>query len=947
MASLAEMLSGKSKEKLNTLSKQNSQSKKSNKKSDTFKVRIPDFVAVDLETTGLNKKQDRVTEIGMVLYVGGKEVASYSKLINPEMPIPKEIVKLTGITDEAVKNAPKFSEIADEVLDFIGRYAICGHQVDFDFNFLNVELERAGYKKLRNWQIDTLSTARMLLTNEEGYNLGKVALSLGIDLENAHRALDDARASGEIALKLLPKLGELPPITRKQLAHFAPFSLTKKILEASVKNCKIEGNKSQNKRDFGKIIPTNENYKLSKDEINSLLISDGKVSSLIKGYQYRESQEEFANIVVDCLNGNKKGVVEAGTGTGKSLSYLLPSSLWALNLGKRVVVSTNTKNLQDQLVEKELKNIKKIVGEKLTFTTLKGKGNYLCKEGLENFLSGKTGNVSTRERSSMMPLIKWAYETKTGDIDELNSFNQKYYSKIWNIISAENKRCSIACPHFNDCFMLNAKEKARNSHIVVVNHSLFYSDILTNSSFVGRADAIIFDEAHNLEKAGLRILSVSVDTKRIDTTLDSIQQISTTIQNRSKKSDSRLLEEHSRIVKKIVKRFRKNYDQLVEEIINWGSSLEGNADEKHNGISVIQYKEKVLGRYSGVSGFKIALDDSIDELNEISQLGSEITISEALVNEIKSAIIELTQLRADLRFVVDANSEDDIFWLEIPENHRWFKLIGNSITVDSFLENFWKNSNIPTILTSATLTYKDDLSYFIDRIGLKDFTPITAIITSDFKTDNRLFISRTDTPEPVGHGFISHIADELFELREKFKRNMLVLFTNNATIKEVYDLLEAKFEGKHKPVFAQGISGNRAWITQQMNEVEGAILLGSGSFWEGVDIPGSSCEIVVIPKLPFPVPSHPLTKAIAEHTAEIRGRNSFIDYHLPEALLTFKQGVGRLIRHHNDRGVLIVLDPRINEKGYGKKFITLINNEHFALSSKDDMYKKMEEFFIS
>jgi len=945
MASLADILGSKSTESLKKLApKKSDTNSSSNKKSDTYHVIMPDFVAVDLETTGLDRKKDRITEIGMVQYINGKEVASYSRLVNPRREIPEFIVNLTGITNEAVADAPYFEDIVDEVLDFIGRLAICGHQVDFDFNFLNIELGKAGQKKLRNWQIDTLSTARMLLTNEEGYALGKVAKALGIELENAHRALDDAKASGEICLKLLPKLGELPPETRKKLAEFAPFSLTRKILENSVRNFTPAPHKRAKAESFASIEPIDPNFEVSNDQLNELFRTDGSVSNEVERYHYREEQESYAQIVAESLNKGTASAIEAGTGTGKSLGYLLPTSLWALNRGERVIISTNTKNLQDQLVNSSLPTVQKIVGEDLRFSSLKGRSNYLCKEGLEDFLSGQTGTVSVRERGAMMPLIKWADETVTGDIEELNSFNQNYHTQIWNLISAENKQCTKSCPHFNDCFMINAKKRANSSHIVVVNHALFYSDITGGSAFTGDAGALIIDEAHQLESSGHRMLRAEIDTKRIEGLTEFVQQLFNTINVVSKKSSDPQFVESVMEMKRVVKRLRKNHTQFLEELMAWGRDNESHAEEHHNKIAVISYSDRAFRSLSGLAGFKLALNDIFEIMEEIRQTGDVELADSVAFPELKSGIDQASQLRADLIYVTESTTEGDIFWMEIPENGKWIKLIGTTLDVAEFLGGYWKELNRPVIFTSATLSYKDNLDYFIKRIGAKDLSPVTAQFNTQFDMSNTLFLSRPDAPEPSGFDFVEWLSHQILAAHNAFEKNMMVLFTSNSLLNSVHKRLEKEFTHKKSPLFAQGISGNRAWIQQQMKEVRGAILLGSGSFWEGVDIPGDDCEIVIIPKLPFPVPSHPLAKALADQAAT-EGRNGFIDYHMPEALLKFKQGTGRLIRHAYDRGALLVLDSRMDSKSYGKRFVKLVNSDHVAVHSTDEMIRSMDSFF--
>lgn len=925
MAKLFEMLSKEQSDKIEKLRAKATPKKREKKspKGDTFQVKIPDFVAIDLETTGLNKRGDRITEIGAIKYINGKEVDSFSTLVNPMMPIPANIVRLTGITDEMVSTAPTFEEVMKDLLKFIGRLAICAHRVDFDFNFLNAELERNGEKRLRNWQIDTLSTSRVVLDLKEGYALGKVARALKIPLENAHRATDDARACGEIALRILPMLGELPPHTRKKLAHFAPFSFTKKILESSAKFVKGPEPK-RNLPSIKSVAATEQiDFLLSEKEVEEFFTEGGALDNHLDGYHYRPEQLSYASDIAKCLNSNTITAIEAGTGTGKSLAYALPAAQWARSSHKRVVISTNTKNLQDQLGKKELPLIRKIIGKDFTYAILKGKGNYLCLKAWESFLKGETGTVSAREREAVLPLITWADKTVTGDIEEQNTFNTNFNKQIWQLISAESKNCT-GCAYQNECFMLRAKKRALYAQVVVVNHSLFYSDILTGSGFVGNADALIFDEAHQLEATGHRAMQVEIDTRRMDNMIDFVQETLHTIKPTSTNSEDEVFTAGIRNLRKVLKRLRKNSDQFLQELKKWINDNQDRAEELNNGIATISYSDRPFRASGGLAGLRIALDDCINELEYIKQIGQDELKESIAMNELKTANEMVSQFRADLNYLAEANFDNNIFWASGPvENAKWVKITGATLDVDSFLANFWKEFSKPIIFTSATLSPKEDMHYFLNRIGATDLEPVTKAYGAHFDLENSIFLALEDAPLPTAENYHIFVADTLEQLQETHKKNILVLFTNNQFLQLVFEELILREElGQHN-VFAQRISGNRSWIQEQMSEVEGAILLGSGSFWEGVDIPGEACEIVVMPKLPFPVPSHPLSKALAER-AETEGRNGFVDYFMPEALLKFKQGAGRLIRHKDDRGVLLVLDSRITSKPYGKKFRTLL-----------------------
>ena len=918
--------------------------------SGTFKVKIPDFIALDLETTGLDRRSDRITEIGAVKYINGEAVETFSTLVNPGKPISEFITRITGITNEMVSTAPTFAEVADQILEFIGRLAFCGHQVDFDFNFLNDELVRMGKPKIRNWQIDTLSIARLVLDSDEGYALGKVALKLGVPLENAHRALDDAKASGDIALKLLPKLGELPIETRAKLAEMAPFSFTRKILESSVRNYKPKARSKKVAPNLPSIAKplesSDQNFLITPQAVQELFAQEGPLASKLPSYQERSNQIEYAQAVATTLNSGTISALEAGTGTGKTMGYLLPAASWALGRGEQVIITTATKNLQEQIVQKELPLIKTILekeqGDEIRFTTLKGRNNYLCIKGWESLLSGEVGNLSLRERGAMLPLIRWVDETSTGDIEEQNTFNRNFHKQIWSLISAENKRCG-GCKYFEPCYLQRARKKARASHIVVANHALFYSDLTSGGELSENAGALIIDEAHQLEGWGHKMLTRTIDTKRADTFVEVAQQLLTSIQPISKDSTNEPFRQAVGGLKKAIKITRKYNKETIAAIVDWSKENLAQADFSGK-IYTIGYHNKPFSHVEALAGLNIALDEMIDALSLLRQVGIDELSGSLAGSELISVESEAQQIRADYRYLTDANTEGDVFWIEAPENGKWIKMMGTTVDVSTFLSQFWKQLNKPVVFTSATLSPSGKLDYFASRIGIDQHGPNLSAFPTSFKPENQLFTGLSYAPLPNEPGYAQFIATLLFDLRESQKKNTLVLFTSNAFLKEVFDLMQKTADHDLPYLFAQGISGNRSWIQQQMSEVKGAILLGSGSFWEGVDIPGDGCEIVVIPKLPFPVPSHPLTKAIAAKSEE-SGKNSFMSYFMPEALLKFRQGTGRLIRHHNDRGALIVADGRMLSKGYGKRFSKLVPSELTVSNTTETLLSNLDTFF--
>ncbi|MGM0443881.1 MAG: helicase C-terminal domain-containing protein [Fibrobacterota bacterium] len=925
MAKLSDMLSGESSKKMNSLRQKQKSGAPAHPRKHVplykrFRVRIPDFVSIDLETTGLNRQRDRITEVGLVRYIDGKETECFSTLVNPGIPIPPDITALTGITDDMVSQAPPFAEVMNDIRRFIGRLALCAHKVDFDFNFLNAEFTRNGAKTIRNWRIDTLSTARLLLNLDEGYALGKVARALDVSLENAHRALDDARAGGEVALKLLPMIADVPVHTRYKLAKFAPYSFVKKILETSVKGYSPAATPPRDSK-----TPAEEKsagdpeFLLSPAQIHEDFDAEGHLSTRLKEYYPRPDQRSYAEHVGRTLNSAGTAVIEAGTGIGKSLGYTLPAVRWALGRRETVIISTNTKNLQDQLMKQELPLAQSIVDRQCRCTVLKGKGNYLCLKGWESFLNGETGSLSPGEREAILPLIKWVDETKTGDIEEQNVFNHHRMKHLWQLISAENRSCR-GCSHFERCFMQQARRRAHAADIVVINHALFFSDIVAETEFIGRAGAIIFDEAHQLVPRAYSTLTCEIDTRRVDALIEYAQETLNTLKGYRRQIDNALFERGITDLTKAVKRLRKNGGQFLNELMTWIGKHRDQADEIARGITALRYGAKEFYVYAGLSGLRIGLNDTIDMLEFIKRGGFTQLENSIAMNEVRGGIEQLRQFRADLEYLTESRSRGHIFWATAPrENPKWVKLSGTPLEINDLLRPFWERFPGALIFTSATLSPDRDLAYFSQRVGIDSRSPHTEVYESHFEPENIRALAVRDAPLPADAEYTDYLISTLRSTAE-LKRNTLVLFTSNMLLSSVYNGFVKACPEAAGRIFAQGISGNRSWIQEQMKEVEGAILLGSGSFWEGIDIPGAACEIVIIPKLPFPVPSHPITKALSD-SVDAAGGSGFMDYYLQEAVLTFRQGMGRLIRHRDDRGVLVVLDSRMVNKSYGKRFL--------------------------
>ncbi len=906
---------------------------------------VPDFVALDIETTGLDFKNNRIIEIGCIKFIDSRPTQEFTTFVNAGVAIPSYITDLTGISDSDIKSAPSFSEIADQLLEFIGNLPLCGHQIEFDATFISEELKRISRPPLSVQLLDTALLSRILLQPLGRFSLKAVSGFLDVKLENAHRALHDARASGEVAVSLVPRIASLPLNVRQTMAACAPGSFFKGLLIKSLGSCKplvrIENNRPL--VSLARISSPETFTSIEREKIGQIFSDGGALQKAFGSFTPRPSQKDMALQVTDSLNTQSFLIAEAGTGTGKSLAYLIPSAIWALANKCRVIVCTRTRNLQDQLFKKDLPLIKEIAGEKLKYSVLKGRNNYICLNRWKRLLTGEAGNLSPRERFAILPLILWVENTESGDIEEQNHFNPKWFSKIWNLISAESHECSGRhCEYFHSCFFQQARQKAMGSHIVVINHALFFSDICSENSFLGKNGSIIFDEAHHLESCGHRYLRVELDTNRLDLFTDMINNLVLKIGDLK---DEKVIYENGKELRTQLKHFRKRSQGLLTELEGWVFSQQPNITRDYQ----VSYTEDAFERLLEPFVFETTLNELIDKLHSLKQAlvsHPDPQRFEELESDVQACSERASQLKADFQYLISARTEDHVFWAEGNREKGWIKLCGVPLDIGGMLSDVWSSCNGALIFTSATLSISKSVAYFKSSAGLSPHDQRTAVglFKSPFDPNQAIMGAVKNSPEPDSPQFCDFIVNTIVSLHTEFQKNILVLFTANSMLNSVYDQLRAQKQVESGKLLAQGISGTRQNILEQFKQNQRRILLGTDSFWEGIDVPGEACEIVIIARLPFPVPTHPLTQAIARRMEKING-DSFFSYSVPEAVIKFRQGAGRLIRTVNDRGALIVLDNRIIIKGYGKQFIRSVDGEFRSFDDISDMISQVKSFF--
>ena len=909
-------------------------------------VPLPDFVAIDVETTGLDFSSDRIIELGAVKFVNGKPGAEFISFVNPCIPVPEAITELTTITPADVATAPTFAEIAPRFCEFIGSLPICGHQIEFDLTFINKALEKAGLQPIGKQSIDTALLSKILLQSSSRFSLKSVSDKLAVTLNNAHRAINDARASGEVAALLIPKIAELPINVRQTFAAAAPGSFFKHLVFKSLGNAQPK----VSIRDFAeptkapKLSNPEKFVDIDAEEIKRIFSSHGDLEKNMPSFLPRTSQLSMAMEVIAALNTQSFLIAEAGTGIGKSLGYLVPAALWALKNDTRVIVASKTRNLQDQLMSKELPLIEEFVN--IRYSVLKGRSNYICLNRFERLLRGEFGNMSVRERFAILPLIPWVAATATGDIEEQNQFNPKWFQKIWSQISAESHGCAgRRCQFYNNCFLQQARQKALSSHIVIINHALFFSEMCSDTSFLGKIGTIIFDEAHHLESSGHRHLRVELDTSQINVFTEEINNL---VQRIGACDETSEVYKLGKEIKSHLKTVRKRSTAFLDSISFMAKKKLGDTP----GLAEFQVTVKPEDFSCNIDApaFSNTLDTLKEMLYRLKQVLAADSTAEKGLETLRDSVLSCqehtSQLSADLAYLVAAQTEDHAFWAEGNLQKGWSKLCGVPLDVAGLLSKKWADCNGSVIFTSAPLSVAGSTDYFTDSIGIKPFSgrTVTSFFPSPFEAHQAILGGVKNAPDPDSNEFPDYIASIIGEFYGSLQKNILVLFTANTMLSAVYQLLKNNRNIERQHLLAQGISGGRNALLEQFKQNQRMILLGTDSFWEGIDVPGEACEIVIMPRLPFPLPTHPLTVALGEKMKKIHGE-SFMSYAVPEAVVRFRQGCGRLIRTPTDRGALVVLDNRIINKGYGKQFIKSLSSDFKIFDDKKTMFSEISSFF--
>ncbi|MFH1150252.1 MAG: helicase C-terminal domain-containing protein [Actinomycetota bacterium] len=900
-----------------------------------------EYVVIDLETTGFDPERDRIIEVAALRAEGPNAVERLSTLIDPGCDIPMHITGLTGIDDAMVAGKPTIDEFFGRLVEFIGDRIVVAHS-RLEEEWLGHLFADQGYGRFGNPYIDTLDLAITMLPSSKSHRLVDLAGIWGVDTGACHRAGDDVETLFAVFNTLLNGLYNAPlpmlrAITDHAPAHPGGFSLLfSRVLQERTGGRQVDFLKlSESVSADGfweSIVPlegTESPGVVFPAEVKAVFEPGGALASLFDDYEERDEQLHMAEAARAAFEAGEILLVEAGTGTGKSLAYLAPGVMTSKAIELPVAVSTRTLNLQDQLNTKDLPMLERALGERsFRYCVLKGYGNYLCLRKLQNLVSGRR-RLAEGQLGTFAMLLNWVTENETGDVSLLNVAHLR---RLDELVLANHRECpGNRCRYARQgcCFYRRALFRAKRSHVVVVNHSLLLAGI-----GVPVTHAVI-DEAHTLEDVATEQFTEEVeysDTRRFLESLYHPLDGSGFLADLVEALEKHLGDDERHRLMHEVEEAQEALEVCIEDLEKLFIALSAFYGRPEPGTQDVRFSVGQMEtlEYTRLEGEGEQLEASLDRLmtrlarvREAAEEAVDSEDAEYRLADLDGKGIRAGEIKGSLQVLLHGGGDDKVRWAQVahPDRMEYQSLRASPIYVGEYLKTALYEPLEAVVMTSATLTVKGSFDFFRSRVGLdvaSGMFPETLVLDSSFDFRRQMQILMLhDMPDPNSEGYARELAGVLREAIQASGGGALVLFTNRRLMLKTYELLVDDLRRQGLTLLCQQPGFSRRRLAEEFVEDESASLFGTASFWEGVDARGRTLRLLVVTRIPFESPGRPVFEARSEQV-RLEGGSDFMELSLPLAALKLKQGVGRLIRTRQDRGQVLLLDSRIHTKKYGQ-----------------------------
>lgn len=912
---------------------------------------MTELVAFDLETTGLSPRSDRVIEVGAVRFdLGGGELRRLQLLVDPGMPIPLPVQRLTGIGDADVAGQASPVEAMAQLAAFCADAELVGHGIAFDLGFCAQLLPQAF---ARRSALDTLELARILLPTAPSHALSSLSQQLRLAHDRPHRALSDAEATAALLKTLVGTAARMRPGTLQEMRRLADqddgslrrfFRLVAEEAgalavtragEAGAKPASPAGQvtggdpppspATEARRALGEALPGS-----LADAAVWILGPQGGLRER-PGYEHREAQQQMARAVAQTLERGGRLLVEAGTGVGKSLGYLAPLALWLERDGGRAIVATHTVTLQEQLAQQDLPLLQTLLPRPLGWAVLKGRSHYVSLRRLQRYLGRSDTGPHGADLDAIrfkLKLLRWLELTTTGDRAELHLGNPE--RELWRHVESSAADCLGGdCANWQSgtCPMVAARAAARDAALVVTNHALLLNDAEVEGGILGEHGALLVDEAHHLEEGAtrawghrLRWVDVALVLERLPDIADPGVAAALTA---GRDAVHRLFGETKGILS----------DRLGggEGARSGTVSLSGGSGAEPWLLPLRRHARQAAG------ALRAAAAELRDAPPETAVEVALLPQPESARGELQLAASALDSCAAAVEDVLVRPREGHIAWLELRAEQA--ELRDAPVSAGETLGSGLLDRSRTTVLTSATLAVAGDFEFVRERLGLRSRVAELAVGSPYDYLAQALCVLVTDVPPYDAPGYEAALAAITDQVARRLGGRTLGLFTGYSALRRIRDLLTRSLSADQVAVLAQGVDGTRRQLLASFQQSHRTVLLGTSSFWEGIDVPGDALQCVVIAKLPFAVPTDPLVRA---RTGELA--DPFGGYVLPDAVIRLRQGFGRLIRSSADRGAVVIADSRLTNRDYARRFLEALPPAAVVRTTARDVAARVSEF---